>query len=158
MSYALCVDLDRCFGCFSCEVACKQEHHLPVGPRWVRVVQEGPRELPGGGLYLDFYPIMCRHCVEPKCAEVCPQKAIIKRSDGIVLVQSDLCNGCRMCVEGCPFGLMDYDEGAQKASKCNLCVERLMLGAHPSCVVSCPGRALLFGKKTKAPLRVKQIV
>jgi Fe-S-cluster-containing dehydrogenase component len=28
---------ESCMGCLACEVACKQEHNLPVGPRWIRV-------------------------------------------------------------------------------------------------------------------------
>lgn len=142
MHRALYVDLDRCFGCFTCEVACKQEHDLPVGIRWIKVVQDGPKEI-SGGLQLDFYPAMCKHCENPACAEACPEEAISKGTDGLVLINPDSCNGCRACLEGCPFGLMSWDASTEKASKCTLCTERLDQGLEPSCVAFCPGKALI---------------
>lgn len=157
MVYSLFVDLDRCIGCYACEVACKQEHNLPIGPRWVRVVQDGPREIPGG-LHLDFYPRMCKHCEDPKCAEVCPEKAISKRTDGPVLIDLDLCTGCKACVEGCSFGLMDFDQEAGKASKCDLCTERLMNNLQPSCVAFCPGKALIFREEPSENPRIMRLV
>jgi Fe-S-cluster-containing dehydrogenase component len=158
MSFQLYVDLDRCFGCFTCEVACKQEHDLPVGPRWIRVIQDGPKEISKGRLQLDFYPAICKHCPEPTCVKVCPERAIVKRPDGIVLINQDHCTGCKICVESCPFGLMDYERSSGKASKCTLCVERLSLGLQPSCVTLCPGKALILGKELRNPLRIKQLV
>ena len=145
MGYSLYVDLDRCFGCSTCEVACKQEHDLPVGPRWIRVSQDGPKKS-STGLQLDYYPVICKHCDNPKCAEICPRKAISKGPEGIVLIDDTLCDGCKACIEACPFGLMDFDPEAEKASKCNLCSERLEKGVEPSCVILCPGKALILEK------------
>ncbi len=157
MSYALYVDLDRCFGCFTCELACKQEHDLPIGPRWIRVIQDGPKEI-SGRLRLDFYPVLCRHCEEPRCAEACPEEAISKRADGLVLIDADLCTGCKACIEACPFGLMAFDEASEKASKCDLCVQRLEQGLRPSCVAFCPGKALMFQEKVLEHPRMVRLV
>ena len=46
---------DNCMGCFACEVACKQEHSLPVGPRWIRVFPD-VREVGEGGSSLTWLP------------------------------------------------------------------------------------------------------
>ena len=40
--YALIVNTEDCVGCNACEVACKQEHNLPVGPRWIRGYPDTP--------------------------------------------------------------------------------------------------------------------
>jgi Fe-S-cluster-containing dehydrogenase component len=157
MAYSLFVDLDRCIGCYACEVACKQEHNLPVGPRWIRVVQDGPKKI-SGGLQLDFYPKMCKQCEDPKCAEACPEKAISKRADGLVTINLNLCTGCRACVEGCPFGLMDFDQETEKASKCDLCAERLQQGLEPSCVALCAGKALIFREEVSENPRMIRLV
>ena len=100
---SLLLDVDLCVGCFACEVACKQEHNLPVGRRWIRVVKEDPKKV-GGKLFMHFVPVHCRHCGKPPCIDVCPVGAISKRSDGIVLSNEKLCIGCKISMEACPFG------------------------------------------------------
>ena len=54
-----------CMGCHACEVACKQEHGLGVGPRLVRVIEDAP----------DFTPVYCHHCTNAPCLESCPVDA-----------------------------------------------------------------------------------
>ena len=48
-------------------------------------------------------PVMCQHCAEPPCVDVCPTGASFKRADGIVLVDRHSCIGCRYCVMACPY-------------------------------------------------------
>lgn len=82
----LVVDLDLCVGCYACEVACKQEHNVPTGRRWIRVVPVGPQEL-NGKPQLDFLPITtdgCNLCnkrlrrdLKPRCVDNCPTEALI---------------------------------------------------------------------------------
>ncbi|MGC8838891.1 MAG: 4Fe-4S dicluster domain-containing protein [Anaerolineae bacterium] len=81
----LVANLDRCMGCFACEVACKQEHALPEGVRWIRVETLGPYEV-DGELAMDFVPLAtegCDFCRErvaagrrPSCVETCPTQAL----------------------------------------------------------------------------------
>jgi len=76
---------EDCSGCHSCEVACKQEHGLGVGPRVVRVIEKAPH----------FKPSFCHHCKEPDCALACPEDAITKDPEtGVVLHDKDKCTGC----------------------------------------------------------------
>ncbi len=75
----------ECMGCHACEVACKQEHGLGVGPRVVRVLERAPF----------FKPLFCHHCDDAPCALSCPEDAItIDPKTKVVLVDEDKCNGC----------------------------------------------------------------
>jgi NADPH-dependent glutamate synthase beta subunit-like oxidoreductase len=97
----------NCSGCHACEIACKQEHGLGVGPRLVRVIERAPF----------FLPLYCHHCEDAPCAVACWEDAItIDPDNGVVLHHSDKCNGCLAvpgisgvekqdtspCMVGCP--------------------------------------------------------
>jgi len=74
-----------CSGCHTCEIACKQEHGLGVGPRVIRVLEESPF----------FKPLFCHHCDDPPCAKACPEDAITKDPEtGVVLHDPEKCTGC----------------------------------------------------------------
>jgi anaerobic dimethyl sulfoxide reductase subunit B (iron-sulfur subunit) len=80
--------------------------------------------------------------------ENCPTGAIYKENKcGAVLIDSERCDGCRICWDVCPYGapVFEGDEPAVKALKCNMCIDRVELGNKPICVLSCPTRALDFG-------------
>ena len=75
----------NCSGCHACEVACKQEHGLGVGPRLVRVLERAPL----------FKPFYCHHCEDAPCVIACPEEAITTDPQtGVVLHDNDKCNGC----------------------------------------------------------------
>jgi len=76
---------------------------------------------------------------------VCPVDAITKREDGIVLIDEELCTGCKDCIEACPLGVMQFDEEKGLAEKCDLCVERIERGLQPACVAACPSHCIYFG-------------
>ena len=141
---AILVDIGSCYGCMACEVACKQEHNLDVGTHFIKVHEAGPWRI-GGKLVMDYVPMTCRHCGRPACVEACPEKAIFKRSDGIVLIREEKCTGCRVCMEACPFGALRFLAGKNIVQKCDLCVQRVDQGRLPSCVHHCPTQALTFG-------------
>lgn len=141
---ALLVDTDLCYGCYTCEIACKQEHNLPAGPRLIRVTKVGPRRVLGR-LTMDFYPVHCMHCGKPACQEACPVDAVSKRPDGIVLFSVEKCIGCLACVEACPFGVPQYNPINNVVQNCDLCVQRIDKGLKPACVHHCPTGALFFG-------------
>jgi len=144
MKLTLMADISLCVGCYACEVACKQEHDLPEGPKWIKAVQIGPKEI-GGKLVMDFVPMHCRHCENPPCIQACPVSAICKRNDGIVLFNEELCIGCNDCIEACPFGAPQYNPEKEVVQACNLCYERIDQGLLPACVQNCPTQALIFG-------------
>ena len=82
MKNYILVDLDRCVGCYACEIACKQENRLPAGRKWVVVKQIGPAEV-GDTTHMDFFPVMNKGCTlcsqrvaGPACVEACPTRAL----------------------------------------------------------------------------------
>ncbi len=142
--YALITVAEDCIGCHACEVACKQEHNLPVGPRWIRVFSDGPKQ-DGDRLQLGYVVAYCMHCSRPPCKDSCPVDAITKREDGVVLINEELCIGCKDCIEACPLGVMQFDSEREVAQKCDLCVGRLDCGLQPACVTVCPSHCLYHG-------------
>ncbi len=97
--------------------------------------------------------LACNHCQRPICVEVCPARAIAKRPDGIVLIDSDRCLGCKYCSWACPYGAPQYDERTGRMTKCTFCADNIDAGLAPACVAACPLRALDFGDRTELEAR-----
>lgn len=138
------VDLNRCVGCRTCEAAC--DLAWGTSPE-VSFRQVGTVE---GGQFPDarrmFLSLACHHCDEPACAEACPTNAYVKRDDdGVVIVDTDQCIGCKMCTYACPYGAPQYDEAAGVVRKCHFCQPLIDQGEAPRCVESCPYDALDYG-------------
>ena len=141
----LMIDHESCWGCKTCEVACKQENHAPEGIRFIKILEEGPRIINGQPEFV-FRVDLCRHCDEPACAAVCPDAAIIKRADGIVVLDSGKCTGCGLCLDECPYDAIELDPDRAVALKCNLCSHRVDKGLLPACADNiCPGHCIYFG-------------
>ncbi|GAA6594006.1 molybdopterin-dependent oxidoreductase [Klebsiella pneumoniae] len=70
---------------------------------------------------------------------------IYKRKDGFVVVNEEVCIGCRYCHMACPYGAPQYNADKGHMTKCDGCHERVAEGKKPICVESCPLRALDFG-------------
>jgi anaerobic dimethyl sulfoxide reductase subunit B (iron-sulfur subunit) len=143
------LELDRCIGCHSCEVACQQWHSLAsgvsgnTGPRWRRVIRLESGKFPK--VRVINLPLSCMHCAGPPCAAVCPVAAISKRvQDGIVVVDRGKCTGCHYCLSACPFGVPRFgDDGIMQ--KCDFCLNRLEQGEKPVCELTCTAGALHTG-------------
>ena len=146
------IDTSRCSGCKTCQVSCKDKNNLDVGRKFRRVYEYG-----GGSwqqvdnawqhsTFAYYASISCNHCDNPTCVEGCPTGAMHKREDnGIVLVNQDVCIGCRYCEMRCPYGAPQFDQEKKVMSKCDGCLDRLLEGLNPICMDSCPQRAIEFG-------------
>ena len=144
-TYDLRIGEEFCWGCQTCEVACKQENGTADGIKLISVWEDGPR-IVAGKLDFIFRVSICRHCDEPPCADVCPAEAIFKRPDGIVVLETEACTGCRACLEACSYGVIAFDEEKGVAQKCNLCHHRVDAGLIPACADNvCPGHCIHFG-------------
>ncbi len=142
--YAMLINLDKCVGCHSCAVVCKQENNVGLGVFWNKVLTIGPfGEYPDLEIY--YMPANCQHCETPECVSVCPTGASYKREDGIVLVDHDKCIGCQYCVMACPYGVRSYSKDEGVIEKCTLCVHKINNNEEPPCVSICPGQARIVG-------------
>ncbi|HHW18764.1 MAG TPA: 4Fe-4S dicluster domain-containing protein [Firmicutes bacterium] len=139
----LVIDLDRCWGCRACEVACKQEHDLECGSAPIQVVKIGP-EATEDGLSAGYVPVMCQHCEQPACVDVCPAGAIARDQHGWVIASGGACIGCGACVSACQYGGIRQNRTDCGISivKCDLCAERRNMNLPPACLQHCVGRAL----------------
>ena len=158
-------DPTLCIGCKACEVACKQWNQLPAnegganqltgdsydntgrldGINWrhVKFIEQfSPDRKQAQWLLMSD---VCKHCIQAGCLEVYPTGAIIRTEFDTVVIQSDVCNGCRDCLGACPFGVIDINPVTNTAQKCTLCYDRLQVGMTPACAQACPTASIQFG-------------
>ena len=138
--FVMVIDVNKCYGCYACVVACAHENNVPVGVfrTWVeRYVK------PDGTII--YVPKQCNHCENPSCIDVCPVNATYKTEDGLVLVNDDICIGCGACIQNCPYGARFLNPVKGVADKCTLCDHRIYQGLLPACVEACPTGARIFG-------------
>lgn len=111
--YGMAIDVDRCYGCGACVVACAIENNVPppraeatertgITPMRVYEARNGkpfPESEPV------FFPILCQQCGEhTPCVSVCPQLAVdVDPQTGIVGQIPERCLGCRYCMAACPY-------------------------------------------------------
>jgi formate dehydrogenase iron-sulfur subunit len=173
-------DTTVCIGCKACEVACKNWNQLPArdggqpemsgqsydntlrlsGDTWRHVKFVEQFDSPYNGRWLMLSDV-CKHCVQAGCLEVCPTGAIIRTEFDTVVIQSDVCNGCRACIGACPFGVIDINEVSGTAQKCTLCYDRMSVVLEPACSKACPTDSIQFGPieelRKRANVRVEQL-
>ncbi len=181
MRYGMVIDLRKCVGCNACTIACKQENATPAEIYWGKVLQYEVGRYPNARLR--FLPMLCMHCREAPCLEACPSGATYRHEGGIILVNHDLCIGCKYCVMACPYEARSYNPGDPKGyypgqglapneeegygqgthprgsiEKCTFCSHRLAQGKEPACVATCPAGARIFGDLDDPTSQVAQLV
>ena len=161
--WGLLIDANKCAdGCSECTKACNDENGLTgfgrpeTDAQWIRKVTLKDKRTQ----HVTNLPLMCQHCANPPCVDVCPTGASFKRADGIVLVDKHICIGCRYCMMACPYKarsfvhetltdqVPDVPRGKGTVESCTLCVHRVDRGDIPACVEACAASengAMLFG-------------
>ncbi len=161
--FVMVIDLSRCKSVKACQSSCNHAHDLNPGLNWIKIypMQDAEYTAPY------WEPTTCMHCDEPPCVKVCPVDATFKREDGIVLIDSDRCIGCRFCMAACPYSTRVFnwetpelpkEVAAQPyscetsipqkigtVSKCDFCADMTRKGELPHCVSACPNGVFFFG-------------
>jgi Fe-S-cluster-containing dehydrogenase component len=132
------IDPSRCIGCRSCENACAEcETH-----RGVPMIHVDYLDRPNS---IATTPMVCMHCENPTCAQVCPADAIKQNEEGVVLSSlKPRCIACSNCVLACPFGVPKMMTALEQMMKCDMCYDRTSIGKRPMCATVCPSQALAF--------------
>ncbi len=164
--WGMLIDTNKCpEGCTDCVTACQNENGWGDGStdeslsnqqqkaQWIRTVTVRDKQTG----HSNQLPMMCQHCENPACVDVCPTGASMKRADGIVLVDKHICIGCRYCMMACPYKARSFvheplhdqksnsPRGKGTVEACTMCVHRVDRGDQPACVEKCSGGAMLFG-------------
>ncbi len=161
--WGMLIDTTKCAeGCVACVEACDTEHGLTgfnrpkTDAQWIRKL-ELEDEQTGKAHSL---PMLCQHCANPPCVDVCPTGASFVRKDGIVLVDKHICIGCRYCMMACPYKARSFiheelseqkphaPRGKGTVESCTFCVHRVDRDHTPACVEACSEaghQAMIFG-------------
>ena len=135
------IDPNRCIGCQSCMQACS-ECDTHRGESMIHLEYVNRAES------VQTVPVVCMHCEQPTCAEVCPADAIKRTGDGVVQsARKPRCIACGNCVVACPFGVPELYEDRKIMMKCDMCYDRTSVGKKPMCATVCPSQALFFGTR-----------
>ena len=144
MAKMLIIDHEKCTGCRLCELVCSVYHSGVSNPTRSRIH------------IVKFYnqginiPMVCQQCKDAACMAVCPKDAIYRDAElGRVMINYDLCIGCKMCVAACPFGGMGVDKEGT-VIKCDLC------DGDPQCVRFCDMKAVDYVEASTVNVRKKR--
>jgi formate dehydrogenase beta subunit len=155
------IDVSKCTGCRSCQLACKQWNQQPAKQTKNYGTYQNPPDLQSNtwtlirfqeiadkdGVKWLFRKDGCMHCTDAACVKACPSGALYHSDMGTVGINHERCIGCKECVTACPFDIPRYDRATDKVYKCDLCLTRIQAALEPGCVKACPTGALRFGDK-----------
>jgi molybdopterin-containing oxidoreductase family iron-sulfur binding subunit len=194
VEFAFAINLSKCNGNRRCVYACMEENNQSRDPQiqYIRVLEidKGSLEVEHSNMYYDheevpaegkFYlPVQCQQCANPPCVKACPVQATWKEKDGIVVIDSNWCIGCRFCQAACPYDARRFnwtepsippdeinpDQGYLSnrirpkgvVEKCHFCLHRTRVGRYPACLEACPTGARKFGNLLDPEGEIRQVI
>lgn len=112
--FGMVIDLQKCVGCGACALACKAENNTRNRAdgqsfNWADFIVKTEGAFPN--VVQVVMPVLCNHCSNAPCVEVCPvrPKAVYKTPEGITMNDNELCIGCRLCQQACPYSNLELD-------------------------------------------------